>query len=44
MSYLRYNKSENSEILKKKEFKKGEKMIEKIKALPEKVAFGIGFT
>lgn len=44
MSYLRYNKSENTEMLKNKEFRKGEKMIEKIKALPEKVAFGIGFT
>ncbi len=29
---------------KEKEFIKGEKMIEKIKALPEKAAFGIGLT
>lgn len=28
----------------KREIKKGEKMINKIKALPEKVAFGIGIT
>ena len=30
--------------IKQKKFRKGEKMIEKIKALPAKVAFGIGLT